>query len=117
MKHVFASVLFTLLVSGCAAKASALGPGGGAIPPRPAYATYPGWEHYCAAVDGGLGYNDVAARLLQDAGRQGWELVAIHDISSRNTFCFKRPLVAESAVAPATDAPSPSAAPVAEPPR
>lgn len=52
------------------------------IPPRPAGATYPNWQHMCLTLSPAD-----ASDLLTEAGNQGWELVAIGD----NGACFKRP--------------------------
>lgn len=107
-QKVVAVLLSASLASACAAKPMALGPGRSAIPPRPAGATYPGWEHHCAAIDGSMGLGDALAKFLADAGKEGWELVLSQDINSQLYFCFKRPLVAP-------DAPSSAASSGAEP--
>lgn len=116
MKLTFALTLTTILATaGCAATTKSLGSSGGEIPPRPASATYPGWEHYCASIDGGRGYREAAAQLMRDAGKQGWELVSLHEISGDLNFCFKRPLIDEApGVAPAT-VPAPAAVPAPAP--
>lgn len=90
VKHFVLSGLFALVASACTAKRISLGPTG-TIPPRPAGATYPGWEYYCAGVDGSIGYRDAIVQLLSDAGKQGWELLFAQEIVGMQ-YCFKRPL-------------------------
>jgi hypothetical protein len=86
-------LLCSSLVLGCRpAQPMALGSGKSIIPPRPADATYPSWEHHCAAVDGSSGQADATAKLLADAGKEGWELVLVQDMAYQRYFCFKRPL-------------------------
>ena len=103
MKRLASSLLIAALATGCAAAPKALGSSNGQVPLRPATATYPSWEHYCALIDGTGGRDDASAKLLRDAGRQGWELILI---TEGPMFCFKRPLVEEV----------PGAAAIAEPP-
>ena len=58
------------------------------VPQRDPAATYPSWEYFCKS----LGRYDSDAEvneLLQDAGRNGWELVTSPGLEMR--FCFKRP--------------------------
>jgi hypothetical protein len=100
MKQMVVAVLLcTSLALGCStAKPIALGSGQSSIPPRPAGATYSGWEHYCVAVSG-EGEGDLLSRLLTEAGKEGWELVLAQSLSNLSYFCFKRPLI-EPAGAP-----------------
>ncbi|MBI5490350.1 MAG: hypothetical protein HY905_23640 [Deltaproteobacteria bacterium] len=71
-----------LLGVGCATVRGA-GSDSNSIPPRPEGAPYPNWEHMCISPSFG-GSSD----LLNEAGEQGWELVAI---TTEGTYCFKRP--------------------------
>ena len=98
------AILAAILSAGCPATTQSIGGDDTGVPPRPANATYPGWEHYCARIDGTAGSEDAVAKLLRKAGKQGWELVTI-DLS-RAIFCFKRPLVGDTAKkSPKTSAP------------
>ena len=67
---------------GCATVRGA-GSDSNSIPERPEGAPYPNWEHMCVSPSFG-GSSD----LLNEAGEQGWELVAI---TTEGTYCFKRP--------------------------
>lgn len=113
MKHVVGPVLFALVASACSAKPSSLGSGSSTIPPRPAGAAYPGWEYFCASIDAGVGYADVVATFLNDAGKEGWELAVVEQIAGQQ-FCFKRPRT-EGVTGGAAAAPAAVAGAVAAP--
>lgn len=91
VKHLVLSGLFGLVAAACTATQIPLG-ATGSIPPRPAGATYPGWEYFCSAVDGSIGYQEAIVRLMSEAGKQGWELLFVEEIAGKQ-YCFKRPLV------------------------
>lgn len=105
MKLFSISLLIAVLAAGCAATPQGFGSSSGGVPPRPAAASYPGWEHYCAWIDGNAGYDAAVTKLLSDAGKEGWELVTMVNIGDTPRFCFKRPLV---------DGTTPPAAPAAD---
>lgn len=94
-----ALVLLVVFVSGCVGQTFGATENG-SVPPRPAGALYPNWEHFCMTVN----TNNLSDALNQ-AGAQGWELV---NLDARGLVCFKRPL-------PVTlvSAPPPVAAPKA----
>ncbi len=62
----------------------------GIFPPRTAGADYPNWEHMCVAVS-----KTNATETLNNAGGEGWELVAVGQQSAKDLMCFKRPLPAQ----------------------
>jgi hypothetical protein len=77
------ALALSLLLAGCTTISGAGGETN-TIPPRPADACYPSWEHMC--VYPALGGFD---ELLNEAGAQGWELVTF---TEQGGLCFKRPV-------------------------
>jgi hypothetical protein len=102
-----------LMAPGCGPKSYGTGVSGdGSIPPRPAGATYPNWEHLCVGLYGG-DFGDV----LDRAGAEGWELVAIAN-TDVIVVCFKRPAAQSPQRAPenATSGQAPGSSAPAQPP-
>ncbi len=58
----------------------------GTFPPRGSGDDYPNWEHMCKVVS----TSDVS-ETLNDAGTQGFELVALANHGGKDMMCFKRP--------------------------
>jgi hypothetical protein len=56
------------------------------VPPAKASASATSWEYFCADTDA----NDMAdvSGKLNEAGKQGWELVTMN--ASNGFYCFKR---------------------------
>ena len=50
----------------------------------------PKWDHFCSFVSGD---QDEAARYLNEASENGWELVSWSISRLNNLACFKRPRV------------------------
>lgn len=85
--HIVMMILGALLLaSGCVSSAGyeASESSMPHIPPRPAGATYPNWEHLCI-FNGDV---DQYRSTLSRAGAEGWELVG----QERLELCFKRPV-------------------------
>jgi hypothetical protein len=109
------SMLAVCLAPGCNSTAYGTGTRGGeySIPPRPAGATYPNWEHLCITPT----TTEIFDNTLRQAGAQGWELIGFGD----QVTCFKRPAPpspdagARPAVSPAPDQPEPEQAPAVPP--
>jgi hypothetical protein len=92
-----------LALPGCETTYLGAGAERGGIPARPPGATYPNWEYLCAAPRTIGGFTEA----LNEAGRSGWEMVAV---TPQGITCFKRPTApAAPQVAPPTW--SPPAAP------
>jgi hypothetical protein len=72
-----------LLLAGCTTISGAGGETN-TIPPRPAGACYPNWEHMC--INPAVG---TYSQMLNEAGAQGWEMVLR---TEQGTYCFKRPV-------------------------
>lgn len=81
---------------GCAASVKTVGTKGNRIPPYPAGSSLPRWEQFCAGIDGSVGATDAVAKLLNDAGKNGWELILV---TEGGAFCFKRQLASSSEAA------------------
>lgn len=106
----------TLLIApGCGPRSFGTGVSGdGSIPPRPAGATYPNWEHLCVGL-----YAHNFGEVLERAGAEGWEMVSIANTDTI-LVCFKRPAVqsAPSAPEPLPDGQAPgNSAPTQPPPQ
>ena len=84
MNIVRSSAIAGLLLTGCLTVRGA-GADSNSIPPRPADAPYPNWEHMCVQPTFGS-----STALLNEAGEQGWELVAV---TGEGAYCFKRPVL------------------------
>ena len=82
-------ILSLLLLSACDAGPRTFGAGAsaGSPPPLPAGWEVPQFDHYCAYIEGGAGPSELG-HLLDEASKEGWELVAVW----QGLFCFKRPL-------------------------
>ena len=106
MRIVRAALILGLLAGGCVSVRGA-GADSNSIPPRPEGAPYPNWEHMC--VHPGIGGS---SDLLNGAGEQGWELVAI---TGEGVFCFKRPVMPPGGVFPPPPGPPPPPRPPAAP--
>jgi hypothetical protein len=72
-----------LLLAGCTTISGAGGETN-TIPPRPAGACSPNWEHMC--INPAVG---TYSQMLNEAGAQGWEMVLR---TEQGTYCFKRPV-------------------------
>jgi hypothetical protein len=77
------------LLAGCAAPRQA------AVEPMPsppvAVGNVPRWEHFCATI-ASVELESGAPRLLDVAGRHGWELATLaYNVNGAATYCFKRP--------------------------
>jgi len=59
----------------------------GVFPPRPGGADYPNWEHMCVVAT-----KSNATETLNNAGNEGWSLVAVGQQGGKDLMCFKRPL-------------------------
>lgn len=101
-----ALVLLGSTLVGCGPTLMGAATGGGSFPARPAGATYSNWEYVCAAVARAHEATDV----LNEAGREGWELVAI---DSQGLLCFKRPAVTPAAPSSAAVSSAAETAPAA----
>ena len=82
-----------VLGAGCLPTTQSFGSGmtGAHPPPLPPGASVPKWDHFCSIVAGG---QNVAARYLDEASENGWELVSWSISDAGNLACFKRPRVA-----------------------
>lgn len=79
------SLIFGVVLCGCGASSYGVS-SDGVFPPRPAGADYPDWEHQCVVVTTGN-----ASEVLNDSGKQGFELVGMTRQGRNDLMCFKRP--------------------------
>jgi hypothetical protein len=98
MRIVRAALILGLAASGCVSVRGA-GAESNSIPSRPEGAPYPNWQHMCV-LPGIGGSSD----LLNEAGEQGWELVAV---TEEGRFCFKRPMMPPGGAYPPPPGPPP----------
>lgn len=97
-----ASITLAILVGAAASATLALGctmrtvgaSTAGTVPKMAPGATLPRWEHICV---GGTASPDEASLWINEAGAEGWEMVA----AANGFVCFKRPKVAPATAAPA----------------
>lgn len=82
------SLILGLVLAGCGATSYGVS-SDGVFPPRQAGADYPNWEHQCVVVTKGN-----ASEVLNDSGKQGFELVGMTRQGRNDLMCFKRPKAA-----------------------
>ncbi len=73
-----------MVLAGCGA-ASFGASSDGVFPTRPLNADYPNWEHQCTVVT-----KSNVNEVLNDSGKQGWELVGMARQNGNDLMCFKR---------------------------
>jgi hypothetical protein len=78
------SLLALVALCGCGA-ASYGASSDGVFPSRARGADYPSWEHQCVVVT-----KSNLTELLNDSGKQGWELVGMAHQNGNDLMCFKR---------------------------
>jgi len=84
MKKICLAV-FGLLIAGCGATSYGVR-SDGVFPARPRNADYPNWEYLCLPATKGK-----ASEILNDSGKQGWELATLGRAGEIDLMCFKRP--------------------------
>jgi hypothetical protein len=77
-----ALVLLVVFFAGCAAERLLV------VPPARAGTNPQRWEYFCRD-EGTAGF---VTKMANQAGQEGWELVAVGGGSLNDTWCFKRPL-------------------------
>jgi hypothetical protein len=86
------ALALSLGLTACAARTMNISSSGtGGVPPLPAGATAPRWDHYCSFFGGGRGGDLQFAALLDEASANHWEMVSAVPADASIMVCFKRP--------------------------